>query len=466
MRPFIRRFPSLARPVRCGAAAARRCLRVPAAIALCATLALAANVGLASPRQWQPLLLRGVQLPQLLNTPVDRIEVLAIHGGKLEPIPFQVDSVLMGGLFGLPQGPAPTTYVLPQAVGPEDEMSMMMFDLGERLANPAEMPPRAVEVAVADPLGGSERYAYIGVVKNPRRSPVHYVDYDPQRKIIDTGNYRLGFKGEFPDEFRVQEGKGELSRNLISGFELSGKVTVLNMIDIHLAERDVDSRLLAYRVGPVRLIRRVAHRIRIFKRIHSPEVSTVEFFYRDFAQAPFTMRLPLRTLFHDIQGRIAMDFVDLRGYALMASGLAKPVEIGDDTPAEVGDATPAAWLALRGDGRVMLETFASSDDLSLISRHLYYHAHAPSADGTEQSAALAATVGIETDGWQRLSAGPHRFNPMLISVPESYGADRAIAEAMTPPVVTVRAIAERNMAPSAARSGATVTTAPLSELGK
>lgn len=445
------------------AAAPRRLYRLAIAIAaFAALLAITSSIALASPRQWQPLLLRGIQLPHLLNAPVSRIEVLAVHQGKLEPIPFQVDSVLVGGMFGLPQGPVPTTGGLEQAVGPDDEMSMMMLDLGERITNAAELPDNALEVAVADPLGGAERYAYIAVVKNPRLSPVRYVDYDPEHEVIETGHYRLGFKRQLPDDFRVQNHKGEPSRNLISGFELRGTVTVLNLLRFHLAEHDVDSRLLAYRVGPVRVIRRVGHRIRVFIGIHSPEVSTVEFFYRDFAQAPFTMRLPLRKLFRDIEGRIAIDFVDLRGYSLLASGLEKPVQIGDGTAVAVGDNTSADWMALHGDGRLMLQTFASSPELSLIKRRLYYHAE----PGSAQSAPLAAGVGIETDGWQRLSGGSHRFNPLLISVPEGYGAGCAIAEASIAPVVTVRTVAERNLAPYEARSGATVSPAPMTEDAK
>ncbi len=463
-----RRRPSYARHPHRNAAAARRFpLLAIAMAALGALLALTTPFALASPRQWQPLLLRGNQLLQLLNTPVSRIEVLAVHRGKLEPIPFQVDSVLVGGMFGLPQGPMPTAGGLIQAVGPDDEMSMMMFDLGERIANPAELPDRVLEVTVADPLGGTQRYAYIAVVKNPRLSPVRYVDYDPQREVIETGHYRLGFKRQLPDDFGLQNHKGEPSRNLISGFELRGTVTVLNLLRFHLAEHDVDSRLLAYRIGPVRVIRRVGHRIRVFVGIHSPEVSTVEFFYRDFAQAPFTMRLPLRKLFRDIQGRIAMDFVDLRGYSLLASGLENPVGIGDGTAAAVDDNTPADWLALRGDGRLMLQTFAPSPELDLIKRNLYYHAEPTAApDATAQSIPLAAAIGIETDGWERLSGGSHRFNPLLISVPENYGAERAIAEASIAPVVTVRTVTQRDLAPPSARSGATVSPAPLTEDAK
>jgi hypothetical protein len=442
----------------------RRLLAIVTA-ALSAILILTSRAVQASPRLWQPLLLRGYQLPQLLNTPVDRIEVLAVRQGKLEPIPFQVDSVLVGGIFGLPQGPMPTTDGLAQAVGPEDELSMMMLDLGERIVNPADLPDRALEVAVADPLGGAERYAYIAVVKNPRLSKVRYVDYDPRLNLIETEHYRLSLKHEFPDDLRLHDHKDEVTKNLISGFELRGTVTVLNLLQFHLTEHDIDSHLLAYRAGPVRVIRRVGHRIRVFLGIHSPEVSTVEFFYRDFAQAPFTMRLPLRKLFRDIHGHIAMDFVDLGGYSLLASSLETPLPIDGNIAAAVGGATAADWIALRGGGHLMLQTFAPSAELGLIERHLYYRAEPSTPGASGQSAALAGAVGIDTDGWQRLS-GSHRFNPLLISVPQSYGADRAIAEATIAPVVTVKTVTERNLTPAAARFGATVSPAPLREEGK
>ncbi len=418
----------------------------------------------ASPRSWQPLLLRGKQLPQLLNVPVRRIEVLAVHHGKLEPIPFQVDSVLTGNMYDLPQGPNPTAAEGVQAIGPEDEISMMMFDLGERVAGPDELPAGSVEISVADPLGGPRRYAYMASVNHPRRSANHYVDYDPEHEIIETGHYRLGFKNEFPGDFRLQDRKGEMSPNLIKGFQLRGSITVLNLFKVHLTEADVNSRLLAYKAGPVRVIRRVGHRIQVFKPIQSPEVSTVEFFYRDFGQAPFTMRLPLRKLFRDVRGTIAMDFVDLRGYALLASSLDQPLEIGQGTAALIDD-RPAKWLALRGHGRLMLQTFAPSPDLDLIERELYYRPQPCQAEAASCTG-IAAAVGLQTDGWQRLAGGPHRFNPLLISVPEDYGARRAIEETSVAPVVTVRAAKPGAAASAGAQSSAVVSTAPLVEPGK
>src|SRR5208337_3892429 len=213
-----------------------------AALVLSALLALgSAGPASASPRTWQPLLLRGVQLAGMRDTRVDRLEVLAVHGGKLEPIPFQVDAVLPDGMFALEQGPNPTLGGTVQTVGDNDELALMMFDLGERAPDGAALPEGTREITVTDPLGGPHRYAYIAAVKHPRRSPVRYVDYDPGPERIETDRYRLEFKRQLPNDFRLRNHRGEVSKNLISGFELRGQVTVLSLLQFHLTETDIDS---------------------------------------------------------------------------------------------------------------------------------------------------------------------------------------------------------------------------------
>ena len=177
------------------------------------------------------------------------------------------------------------------------------------------------------------------------------------------------------------------------------------------------------------------------------------------------MRLPLRRLFRSIQGRIAMDFINLDGFELLASGLNPPIEIGDRiggvSRMPPGDAPAADWLALRGDGRLMMQTFVPSDDLSLIDRRLYYHPGL--ADTPDNRNGVA--VGIDTTGWERLSGGAHRFNPLLISVPESYGAKRLVAEGSAAPMVTVQPVATANL-PPAGRGLISQMTATFAEDGK
>src|SRR5579875_3899394 len=62
---------------------AHRRLLAIAGAGLTALLSFIPRLALGSPRLWQPLILRGNQLPQLLNIPVNRIEVLAVHQGRL-----------------------------------------------------------------------------------------------------------------------------------------------------------------------------------------------------------------------------------------------------------------------------------------------------------------------------------------------------------------------------------------------
>ena len=405
---------------------------------------MSATHALASPRVWQPVILKGAALSELMHARVDRLEVLAVHHGKLEPIPFQIDAVLPSGDFVLPEGPQGLSIDRPAELGSRDEMVMMMFDLGERA--PAGLPEGALEVMVADPLGGPIRYAYVAAVDNPARSPVHYVDYDPELKRIETRDYQLGFKQEYPDEVALHNRNGEPSPSLIDRFELFGRVKVLRMLRLTLTQDDVDSRMLAYHAGPVRVIRRIGHRIRIVLGFHSPEVSTVEFFYRDVAQAPFTMKFPFRRLFSEIRGRIDMDFINLRGFSLLASGLDQPLEIGSESTAlrlvDPQRAPSAIWLALRGEGRLLVQTFAPSPELAMIKRQLFYRPQAAPPGPAPEHGVSHIAIGIETSGWERLSGGSHQFDPLIISVPDSYGPQTVIAELNVPPVATVRPAGE------------------------
>jgi hypothetical protein len=53
----------------------------------------------ASPRSWQPVILRGAQTAALLGRPIEGLEVLVRRAGALRPIPFQVDQRSPEGRF-------------------------------------------------------------------------------------------------------------------------------------------------------------------------------------------------------------------------------------------------------------------------------------------------------------------------------------------------------------------------------
>ena len=318
----------------------------------------------------------------------------------------------------------------------------MVSDLGERCLNSDGLAPGALEIEIADPLGDSKRYAYVAAVGSPRLSANDYVHYEPRLARIETDHYRLAFTHEFPSDFALQSHKYEGRPSMIDGFEVGVRARVLGLFDLSLTENDVEGRALAYRTGPLRVIRRVAHRVRLWFRIRSPEVSTVEFFYRDFSEASFTVRFPPRVLFRDIQGRLAMDFIDLRNFWLLCSGMEpSAVRIGDLATQHQSPEKPpphADGVALRGDGRLMLQTFLPTPDLLQIKRQLYYR-HGLPASGTPRVDLIEHNVvGTMITGWENLSRGAHRFDPVMISAPDSYNPDLLLKELSAPPLVTVR----------------------------
>src|SRR5690242_8025432 len=48
---------------------------------------------------WRPIVLKGGALTQLLGRPESHFEVLALHDGRLEAIPFQIDAVQPDGHY-------------------------------------------------------------------------------------------------------------------------------------------------------------------------------------------------------------------------------------------------------------------------------------------------------------------------------------------------------------------------------
>ncbi|MGH7917227.1 MAG: hypothetical protein ACREQE_07140, partial [Candidatus Binataceae bacterium] len=238
----------------------------------------------ASVRGWQPLILKGSQLPQLLGARENRFEMLAAHSGKLAPIPFQVDEVLPDGRYVLPHGKAPVKDDSPGIFDRDDQVVVMLSDFGTRAQS--GLPKGALEIQVADPLGGPDRYAYIAAVDKPERSAVRYIQYDPASDTIRSSYYRIGMTGGWPTDFALQHGLEQDPPNLIDRFKVRTTARILGLFSYRMNENDVRSTLLGWKVGPVRMIRRERHSVNILLGVHSPGVHSQVFLYRNFMENP------------------------------------------------------------------------------------------------------------------------------------------------------------------------------------
>jgi hypothetical protein len=407
----------------------------------------------ASPRIWQPLIAKGAQFPALLGTRIDRLEVFAAHGGKLAPIPFQVDEVLPDGSYVLPDGPAPNRAEHPGILVNEDEIVMMMGDLGERALGNPRMPPGAQEIEVDDPLGGAPRYAYLAGVDAPVRSPIRYIEYASGRDVIETDHYRISFTHEFPTDFAIQERMHSGAPNLIDRFKVRVRARVLGFFRFTLDEDDVHNRLLAWRAGPIRVIRRLSHSADLIFGIRSPQVMSANSFYRDYIDNPFKLHFPWvpRLLFGDIHLRIDLDFTRLDGYRLLWSGMkGPPLAIGDgagERKLAAEDPPPrVTWIAFEGRGRVIVQTLAPNNDLSLLDRRLYFRDDPRVPDPPERVRGEHPGIGYVLTGWEGLSRGTHALDSLLVDAPADYDPDVLLEELRTPPVARVSPAADARSA--------------------
>ena len=96
-------------------------------VAASATPALGAT---AAP-DWRVIVRKGAQIPSVLGTAERRLEVLSLHQGDLEPLPFQVDDVTPDGSYALPYGLRPVVDDRVRILNRRDDIVMMLSDFGQ-----------------------------------------------------------------------------------------------------------------------------------------------------------------------------------------------------------------------------------------------------------------------------------------------------------------------------------------------
>jgi hypothetical protein len=217
---------------------------------------------------------------------------------------------------------------------------------------------------------------------------------------------------------------------------------------IRIENRDVRNDVLAYKAGPIRIIRRVRHTVRLGFGLHSPGVISNDTFYRNLIALPFTTWIPWvpRLLFADVRVWLYLDLLDLKGDDLFCSGPGGcPMVVGDpaaERRLSVASSPPRAdWIVINAKSGLLAQTFVPTADLGLIDRYLYYRDLALG----ETDAGSELACGSLLTGWERLSRGTHRFEPIMIALPRAHDGDALVKELNTAPVVGVGAAQFRRL---------------------
>jgi hypothetical protein len=106
--------------------------------------------------------------------------------------------------------------------------------------------------------------------------------------------------------------------------------------------------------------------------------------------------------------------------------------------AEIRDPPQLKWLALKGDGKIVMQTFTPSPDFAVLRRQLYY---CDAVEGSRQASpdcsGAVLRIGYLITGWENLAPGFHRVDSVLMVLPDGAEAATVTRELTTQPQVSV-----------------------------
>lgn len=377
--------------------------------------------------------LSGEELGCLRGAPAARVGLFAC-AGECGAIPWQLDERDVEGRLALTEGPQPNPDESPDLVDDNDEIRWMASDAGRRMR--ADEAPDAAVCAIEIELRSAGTgwtawvYAFVFAGSAPR-SPLSYVHYDPAADIIAGARVSLGFQGATPQYLGWRDGMANGEVNLLDRLKVRASARFLGLIPMGRDEGDLSTEFVAWRAGPIRVVRRQRQWIRLGFGIRSPTFGSDTYFYRDYAELPVRLRLnfPPTYFFRPITVRAVLDFRDLRGWRLLTPGSAAPAVVGELDEAEIArlNELPAEWFALIGPSLSLVQTLAVSPSLATVKRQVLYE-ETQDADAPEAVPGEMPGIGYRLTEWNDVGSGMHWFSSTSYALPPDYDPRRLVRE--------------------------------------
>jgi hypothetical protein len=378
-------------------------------------------------RLYEPIEVEARDLRRLGGTPLARLGLLAFRQGSPVPLPFQVDE-RRGRRLALAGGPEPTTDDRPDVLDADDLLVFMACDAGEPAGADALATALAGtgvtawrEIRIDDPVRRTAGFVYLVAAERPPASDRRYVAYEPGVDLVSATRYRVGLIDALPRYFALALA-GPFGPNLLDGLRLRAEASLrADLAHWTLDEQQGRHRLVAWKAGPVRVIRRSRHQVAIGLGIHLTAGLAHTFFYPQHVFGPGSLKLPFSPaiFFRDITAMGGADARDLRGWRYHAPGTPpKGFRIDGHM-----DADERAWdgsgewfvLACR-DEALFFVTRMSANLAREIRLRLVYRDDAERAEPPEAVPGSVPLVGYEGRSVERLPRGRYRFELSILGL--------------------------------------------------
>ncbi|MCX8073193.1 MAG: hypothetical protein N3C12_12195 [Candidatus Binatia bacterium] len=329
-----------------------------------------------------------------------------------------------------------------EAPGLLDATDVLLFGnshLGEEIS---EWPATAQYlVKLLSPAGSIEaRSLYLGCghggkSKQSTWAPLLSVESGSGR--VRMRHATIGFRGAWPDWLSIGAGP-----NLLDRLKVRARARfLLGLVRVERDESHLQSRVVGWRVGPLRAIRAQEQWVFLGWGLRTPIMRAYAVFYPDHVEVPvaFRLRFPATYFFSDIRIRAYADFRDLHGWVLLLPEDPAEYPIDGTMSAEergLRERNPE-WFALRGATVTLVQVLTLSDSLRSVKRTFFFNDSLGAQSPPESSAGELPGVGYELSDWQHVGAGLHTLQLVSFVVPNTVRPEDVVAAYRRPATVQV-----------------------------
>ncbi len=255
-----------------------------------------------------PVIVSGSLLNTVVGKPIANLRLYAFNKGVFEPIRYQIDEMTEeNGDWILTKGPLPNREMSNAAFDTWDKLLFMADDTGDRCQKEAwsQGYTEGIEIEMIDPLTNEKGWCYLLYFddKPPARSSLpDYIQYDYETETIKTDYFGAqtiitenGEHSNFYKNLYVTEKAGGNGKNFVDRLKL--RITIkmfFGSVTIRLTEGRLRGNTLAYKKGPIRLIKRLEQYVLLPGGVKAVRAVADITQYRNIGNSPITFQVPFR----------------------------------------------------------------------------------------------------------------------------------------------------------------------------
>ncbi|MCB0220300.1 MAG: hypothetical protein KDH09_11435, partial [Chrysiogenetes bacterium] len=373
-----------------------------------------------------PLVIKADQVPDLLGVNPLQLSAFACTGDdRIAPVLFQVDEFDAAGHVRASAGDSADAEESPGVIDENDEIVMMIGDLGPPCSDEqlSDVRGRLVPVSAESSYLSRPGWVYFVVAERSARVSRRYVRYSSAEDQVSAEGYDIRYEPRNPliaDYFVSHDMKSLVGENILDRqkFRFTAR-TLGDLVSIGIDEDDLESTLSAVRVGPVRIVREI-HSVMTPVPGLTISADVTYLYYARVWEIRVAVHLPqAAALFTSSLDAVAsMDYRDKLGIRLSTSAhpggvLIDGKMLASERSLSLGD---EFWYFETGEGINLVAVLSMEKDIPIAPRVHLIDGPDP-ANPPEAEPGGYPELGWELLGWEDLQARTYHFGILIASLP-------------------------------------------------